>query len=84
MISTERVIAYSKLESEASLETIPPADKPSKDWPHKGKIELKDVSYRHSSEGPLVLKGITCNISPGEKVKFSNIVINGSIKFRLG
>ncbi len=68
MISAERVMAYSKLESEASLETLPPASPPPKEWPSQGHIEFQDLSYRHSSDGPLVLKGINCTINGGEKV----------------
>ena len=72
MISAERVMAYGRLESEAPLETdhsihIEP------DWLRQGHIEMKDVSYRHSKEGPLVLKGITCDIKPGEKVRYINL-----------
>ena len=33
MISVERVLGYGKLESEASLETVPPQFKPSEEWP---------------------------------------------------
>ena len=69
MVSAERVIAYGKIESEASLETEPPATKPPEDWPTKGVIESEDLSYRHSSDGPLVLKGISLTISEGEKVR---------------
>ena len=71
MISAERVMAYGKLESEAPLETDPfIAIKPN--WPNKGQIQMKDVSYRHSKEGPLVLKEITCDIKPKEKVRIIN------------
>ena len=69
MISAERVMAYGKLESEAPLETNP-SIQIEPDWPRKGHIEMKDVSYSHSKEGPLVLKGITCDIKPGEKVRY--------------
>ena len=68
MISAERVIAYGKLEPEASLETVPPTQKPPKDWPFDGQIELADVSYRHSTEAPLVLRNVTCTINAREKV----------------
>jgi ATP-binding cassette subfamily C (CFTR/MRP) protein 4 len=68
MVSAERVISYGKLDSEASLETIPPADAPPPDWPTEGQIELKDLCYRHSMESPLVLKGLNCVIRSREKV----------------
>ena len=67
MVSAERVMGYCRLEPEASLETHPDSAKPS-DWPDKGHIELKDVTYRHYPDGPLVLKGVSATILPSEKV----------------
>ena len=68
MVSAERVMGYSRLEPEASLETHPDSAKPPSDWPDKGHIELKDVTYRHYPDGPLVLKGVSATILPSEKV----------------
>ena len=68
MVSAERVMDYCTLEPEASLETHPDSDKPPPNWPERGHIELADVTYRHSAKGPLVLKGISVNILPCEKV----------------
>ena len=67
MVSPERVMAYGKLESEASLETYSSLTPPS-NWPDKGHIVLNDVSYRHSNEYPFALNNISCNILPGDKV----------------
>ena len=50
-------MAYSRLETESSLETDPSVTLRS-DWPTEGHIELNDLSYRHSNEGPFVLRGI--------------------------
>ena len=61
-------MGYSKLEPEASLETHPDSAKPSSNWPDKGHIELKDVTYCHYPDGPLVLKGVSATILPSEKV----------------
>ena len=61
-------MGYCRLEPEASLETHPDSAKPSSDWPDKGHIELKDVTYRHYPDGPLVLKGVSVTILPSEKV----------------
>ena len=61
-------MGYSRLEPEASLETHPDSAKPHSDWPDKGHIELKDVTYRHYPDGPLVLKGVSATILPSEKV----------------
>ena len=68
MISAERVMGYSNLESEASLETLPPNQKPHTEWPDKGCIEMNDVCFRYSEDLPLVLKSLSLYISSGEKV----------------
>ena len=69
MVSVERILAYGKLEAEASLDTLPPSSSPPSDWPDKGQIELSDLCYRHSPGGPLVLKGVSCTVQPREKVR---------------
>ena len=69
MVSAERVIAYGNLRPEASLETHPDSNTPSTDWPNKGHIELSNVTYCHSPNGPEVLKGISATILPSEKVR---------------
>ena len=69
MVSAERVMAYGKLQPEPPLETHSPTARPPSDWPSEGHIQINDLSYRHSSEGPLVLKGVTCTIKSGEKVQ---------------
>uniref|UniRef100_A0AAA9TFS8 Multidrug resistance-associated protein 4 n=1 Tax=Bos taurus TaxID=9913 RepID=A0AAA9TFS8_BOVIN len=65
MISVERVIEYIELEQEApwELEFRPPPD-----WPNNGMIALSNVNFKYSSDGPLVLKDLTTDIKPGEKV----------------
>ncbi|KAI4581545.1 hypothetical protein MJG53_009988 [Ovis ammon polii x Ovis aries] len=65
MISVERVIEYTQLEQEApwELEFRPPPD-----WPNNGMIALSKVNFKYSSDGPLVLKDLTTDIKPGEKV----------------
>ena len=68
MVSVERVLGYSKLESEASLETVPPQLKPSEEWPTHGCIQLQDLVYKYSTNSQEVLKGISCCIEPTEKV----------------
>ena len=70
MISAERVMGYSKLESEASLETKPShqSPPPHPDWPHEGAISLSDVSFRYSPDLPLVLKNLSFSVEPSEKV----------------
>jgi len=39
------------------------------DWPSQGKIEFRDVSMRYR-QGPLVLKGVSFDVAPKEKVGF--------------
>ena len=84
MVSAERVIAYSEdIPSEAPFETDPLIEKPSSTWPESGKIELKDVLYRHSETTPLVLKGLTAVIESGEKVNCGLIVCELEYNHRL-
>ena len=68
MISAERVISYTHLQSEAPLETTPASNKPSPEWPDKGRLEIEDLKYRHSPDGPFVLRGLNFTIESGEKV----------------
>ena len=68
MVSTERVLAYTRLEPEAPLETKPDSHKPPPDWPNKGRIELNGLTYKHSPRDPLVLRNINVTILPSEKV----------------
>ncbi len=64
MVSAERVLEYGKLPSE--LEQV--IDHPPSDWPDKGHIQITDLCYKHSTNGPTVLCNINCTIQPGEKV----------------
>ncbi|RKH50732.1 peptidase domain-containing ABC transporter, partial [Corallococcus llansteffanensis] len=48
---------------------------PEQDLPHvtqapalSGRVELRDVSFRYSADGPVVLDGISLRIEPGQKV----------------
>lgn len=66
MNSVERILYYSnKIATEQSefTEKDPAADA----WPSKGEIEFRDVSMRYR-DGPLVLKKVSLNIRPGERV----------------
>ena len=66
MTSVERVMEYTKLEPEASLESH--EVKPDPKWPTDGAISFDMMSLAYSSDSPLVLKNITCDIRPREKV----------------
>lgn len=42
--------------------------KMSSDWPGEGEIVLNNLKMRYRDDTPLVLKGLTIRISPGERV----------------
>ena len=68
MVSTERVIDYSRLENEAALETLLPQHKPPKTWPAVGEISFYNVAFQYWDNLPLVLKNLTFSVRPSEKV----------------
>ena len=68
MVSVERILQYSRLESEAPLETLLPSDRPPTDWPDKGQITMDNVCFQYSSNLPLVLKDVTFSVQPAEKI----------------
>ena len=61
-------MSYGRLESEASLETLSPNQKPLPSWPNKGRITFEGVAFRYSQNSPLVLKNLCFSIQPSEKV----------------
>jgi ABC-type multidrug transport system fused ATPase/permease subunit len=65
MSSVERIIEYVDLPSEPLSVG---AENLDKNWPQKGEITLKDVQLSYDKNLPDVLKGISLNIRPGEKV----------------
>ncbi|KAH9476201.1 ABC-type transporter cicA [Psilocybe cubensis] len=65
MNAVERVLHYSELEPEGDLTT--PNDPPPS-WPSEGGIRFEDVELAYREGLPLVLKGISFQIKPGEKV----------------
>ena len=64
MVSAERVLEYGKLPPELEQDIV----RPPNDWPDKGHIQITDLCYKHSTNGPTVLRNINCTIQPGEKV----------------
>ncbi|XP_018570688.1 probable multidrug resistance-associated protein lethal(2)03659 [Anoplophora glabripennis] len=65
MTSVERVLEYTKLESEPEREenkNLPV------DWPEQGQVEFKDVKLRYSEDDPYVLKGLNFVVQPNEKI----------------
>ncbi|KAB0373020.1 hypothetical protein FD755_015773 [Muntiacus reevesi] len=64
MISVERVIEYTDLKKEVTLEYmyVPPS------WPHKGTIFFDNVNFRYESYVPLILKDLRTYIGSGAKL----------------
>uniref|UniRef100_A0A0D9WR94 Uncharacterized protein n=1 Tax=Leersia perrieri TaxID=77586 RepID=A0A0D9WR94_9ORYZ len=66
IISVERIKQYMHLPSEPPA--IIPENRPPTSWPQEGQIELQDLKVRYRPDMPLVLKGITCTFSAGNKI----------------
>ena len=75
MTATERTLHYTKIKSEA--DPLEP-DKPDPSWPRHGQITFIDVHLRYKPEGMDVLKGISCQIQPAQKVS----VLHSGSKYR--
>ena len=65
MNAVERVLHYSELSREGEART---PDDPPMTWPEKGHISFVDVRMAYREGLPLVLKGVTFEVRPGEKV----------------
>ena len=65
MTSVERVIAYTKLDSEPGYKEV---QHPPENWPREGTISFQDVSLTYYPGGPQVLKGINVNIKGRAKI----------------
>ncbi|PRQ40004.1 putative xenobiotic-transporting ATPase [Rosa chinensis] len=66
MISVERILQFTGIESEAPL--VIEASRQNSEWPTEGQIEFQNVQVQYQPEGPMVLKGITCTFSKKEKI----------------
>jgi ATP-binding cassette, subfamily C (CFTR/MRP), member 1 len=65
MNSTERLYDYAtNLEEEAPLKLT---DVPT-NWPDKGEIVFKEVDMRYRAGLPLVLRGMSLHVAPGERI----------------
>jgi ATP-binding cassette subfamily C (CFTR/MRP) protein 4 len=65
MTSIERIVEYTNIEPEPLHKGI---EKIDKTWPQNGEIVLRNVSLSYDKNLPDVLKNISVNIRPGEKV----------------
>ncbi|CAG9768844.1 unnamed protein product [Ceutorhynchus assimilis] len=67
MTSVERVLQYTKLDSEGPWEPLP-GDKPQLDWPQKGKVSFVHAFLRYSSDSPPSIRDLNAEFKPGEKI----------------
>ncbi|KDQ53927.1 hypothetical protein JAAARDRAFT_38897 [Jaapia argillacea MUCL 33604] len=65
MNAVERILVYTELPSEAAHTT---PDDPPPSWPEKGEIKFNNVKLAYRKGLPLVLKGVSFDVKPGEKV----------------
>ncbi|XP_065902912.1 ATP-binding cassette sub-family C member 4-like isoform X2 [Dysidea avara] len=68
LVSVERVMGYSKLESEAELMSIQKDKTPPLAWPENGAIKLDKLKFRYAADYPYVLKSVSVTMQPSEKV----------------
>ena len=67
MNSVERIIHYAKnLEQEPPHEI--PERRPKAPWPSEGHVEINDVFLKYRPELPDVLRGLSMDVAPGEKI----------------
>lgn len=67
MNAVERVLVYVDLPPEGLPPTRPD---PPPSWPEKGGVKFNDVELAYREGLPLVLKGVSFNVKPTEKVRF--------------
>jgi len=65
IVSVERIKEYSEVPQEAAWQVEP---RPQADWPQDGSVRFSDYQVRYREGLDLVLRGITFNVSGGEKV----------------
>lgn len=68
IVSVERIEEYISLEPEA--EWRKKESEPDAKWPQYGEVVIKDFGLRYREDLALTLKGISCNIKAGERVRF--------------
>ncbi|CAF0847568.1 unnamed protein product, partial [Didymodactylos carnosus] len=66
IVSVERIDEYCQLQSEAAWEI--PESKPPLHWPTSGQIQFQQLSTRYREGLDLVLKELTFDVRPGEKI----------------
>ncbi|XP_043687191.1 ABC transporter C family member 3-like [Telopea speciosissima] len=66
IISIERILQYTCIPSEPPLYVE--ENKPSREWPSQGKIDIVDLQVRYAPHLPLVLRDLTCTFPGGMKI----------------
>jgi len=66
LVAVERIVEYSNLPTEGPYEV--PHKKPDGNWPREGRIVIRDLKMRYRDNLDLVLKGVSAEIKPKEKV----------------
>eukprot|EP00741_Cyanophora_paradoxa_P011330 tig00020554_g10943.t1 len=66
MNSVERVVEYSEIPSEAPA--VVEGSRPPEGWPHHGRIQVERLVMRYREGLEPVLRGVSLDVRPGEKV----------------
>ncbi|KAL8142473.1 hypothetical protein V2J09_015505 [Rumex salicifolius] len=66
IISVERLNQYMHIPSEAP--EVIDDNRPPKNWPAVGRVEIQDLQIRYREDSPLVLRGISCTFQGGHKI----------------
>lgn len=66
IITVERIQEYINLKPEADWRIK--ETEPASNWPQRGHVKFSNFSLRYREDLELVLKGIDCDITPGEKI----------------
>lgn len=66
LVAVERCFEYTRTPQEAPWER--PDMKPDDTWPTAGRVVFDNYSTRYRDDLELVLKGISCDVNPGEKI----------------
>ncbi|CAK8565713.1 unnamed protein product [Lathyrus sativus] len=65
IISVERILQYTSIQSEAPL--VIKDNQPDHSWPSFGEVHIQDLQVRYAPHLPLVLRGLTCTFTAGAK-----------------
>lgn len=66
MNAVERILVYTELPAEGLAVT---SNDPPPSWPEKGEVKFVNVDLAYRENLPLVLKDVSFDVRPGEKVR---------------